>query len=242
MREARSEIFEHKFTVQTCKYLLACFIPSRKVLLHIILYILLHAYVGRLKAAFHTILLSQYLCVKLEAEFSTINLRSKHSNTCLHVSFHPGKACSILFYIYTSDMSTSSSISFNTIVPVPVSEGRIGIFVNKITVQTLKYLLACFIPPRKLLLHIILYIHLHAYVCRLRAAFHTILLSMYLCEKLEAEFSTINLRSKHSNTCLHVSFHPEKSCCILFYIYTCMRTCVVLKQHFIQYCCACTCG
>ena len=181
VREARSEIFEHKFTVQTCKYLLACFIPSRKVLLHIILYILLHAYVGRLKAAFHTILLSQYLCVKLEAEFSTINLRSKHSNTCLHVSFHPGKACSILFYIYTSDMSTSSSISFNTIVPVPVSEGRIGIFVNKFTVQTLKYLLACFIPP-------------------------------------------------------------ENSCCILFYIYTCMRTCVDLEQHFIQYYCPCTCA
>ena len=108
--------------------------------------------------------------------------------------------------------------------------------------QTLKYLLACFIPPRKLLLHISLYIRLHAYVFRLKAAFHTILLSMYLCEKLEAEFSTINLRSKHANTCLHVSFHPEKSCCILFYIYSCMRTCVELKQHFIQYYCPSTCG
>ena len=169
----------------------------------------------RLKAAFHTILLSLYLCVKLEAEFSTINLRSKHSNTCLHVSFHPGKACCVLFYIYTSDISTSSSISFNTIVPVPVSEARIGIFVHKFTVQTLKYLLACFIPPRKLLLHISLYIRLHAYVFRLRAAFHTILLSMYLCEKLEAEFSTINLRSKHSNTsCM---FHSIQKSPVAYY-------------------------
>ena len=228
--------------VQTFKYLLPCFIPPRKVLLNIILYIHLNAEVCRLKAACHTILLSQYLCVKLEAEFSSINLRSKHSNTCLHVSFHPGKAGCILFYIHTSDISISSSISFNTIVPVPVSEARIGIFVHKFTVQTLKYLLACFIPPRKPLLHISLYIRLHAYVFRLKAAFHTILLSMYLCEKLEAEFSTINLRSKHANTCLHVSFHPEKSCCILFYIYSCMRTCVELKQHFIQYYCPSTCA
>ena len=141
--------------VQTFKYLLPCFIPPRKVLLHIILYIHLNAEVCRLKAACHTILLSQYLCVKLEAEFSTINLRSKHSNTYLHVSFHPGKACSVLFYKYTSDMSTSSSISFNTIFPVPVSEARIGIFVNKFTVQTFKCLLAYFIPPRNVLLHII---------------------------------------------------------------------------------------
>ena len=29
---------------------------------------------------------------------------------------------------------------------------------------------------------------LHAYVCRLKAAFHTILLSLYLCVKLEANF------------------------------------------------------
>ena len=77
--------------------------------------------------------------------------------------------------------------------------------------------------------------------CRLKAAFHTILLCLYMCVKLEAEFSTINLRSKHSNACTHVSFHPVKSCCILFYIYTCIRTCVDLKQHFIQYCCPCTC-
>ena len=179
--EARIGIFVHKFTVQTLKYLLACFIPPRKLLLHIILYIHLHAYVFRLRAAFHTILLSMYLCEKLKAEFSTINLRSKHSNTCLHVSFHPGKAGCILFYIYTSDMSTSSSISFNTIVPVPVREARSGIFEHK-------------------------------------------------------------LRSKHANTCLHVSFHPEKSSCILFYIYSCMRTCVDLKQHFIQYYCPCTCA
>ena len=184
LREARSGIFDHEFTVQTFKYLLACLIPSRKVLLYVILYIHLHAYVPRLKAAFHTILLSLYMCVKLEAEFSTI----------------------------------------------------------KFTVQTFKYLLACFIPPRKVLLHIILYIHLHAYVCRIKAAFHTILLSLYLCEKRETEISTINLRSNHSNTCLHVSFHPEKSCCILFYIYTCMRTCVYFKQHFIQYYCPCTCA
>ena len=201
--------------VQTFKYLLPCFIPPRKVLLRIILYIHLNAEVCRLKAACHTILLSQYLCVKLGAEFSTINLRSKHSNTCLHVSFHPGKAGCILFYIYTSNISTSSSISFNTIVPVPVSEARIGIFVNKFTVQTLKYLLACFIPPRKLLLRISLYIRLHAYVFRLRAAFHTILLSMYLCENLEAEFSTINLRSKHSNTsCM---FHSIQKSPVAYY-------------------------
>ena len=228
--------------VQTFKYLLPYFIPPRIFLLHIILYIHLIAEVCRLKAACHTILLSQYLCVKLESEFSTINLRSKHSNTCLHVSFHPGKACSVLFYKYTSDMSTSSSISFNTIFPVPVSEARIGIFVNKFTVQTFKYLLACFIPSRKVLLHIILYILLHAYVRRLKAAFHTILLSLYLCVKLEAELSTINLRSKLSNACSHNPFHPEMSCCILFDIYTCMRTCVDLKQHFIQYYCPCTCA
>ena len=175
-------IFDHKFTVQTFKYLLACLIQSIKFLLHIILYIHLNAEVCRLKAAWHTILLSQYLCVKLEAEFSTIDLRSKHSNTCLHVSFHPGKACCILFYIYTSDMSISSSISFNTIGPVPVSEARIGIFVHKFTFHTLKYLIACFIPSRKLLLHIILY------------------------------------------------------------IYTGIRTCVDLEQHFIQYYCPCTCA
>ena len=35
--EARSGIFDHKFMVQT---FYACFIPSRKVLLHIILFIL----------------------------------------------------------------------------------------------------------------------------------------------------------------------------------------------------------
>ena len=78
-------------------------------------------------------------------------------------------------------------------------------------------------------------------MCRLKAAFHTIVLSLYLCVKLEAEFSTINLRSKHSNTCLLISFHTEKSCCILFYIYTCMPRCVDLKQHFIQHYCPCTC-
>ena len=76
---------------------------------------------------------------------------------------------------------------------------------------------------------------------RLKAAFHTILLSLYLCVKLEAKLSTINLRSKLSNACSHVSFHPEKSCCISFDIYTCMRTCVDLKRHFIQHYCPCTC-
>ena len=133
-------------------------------------------------------------------------------------------------------------MSYNIIAPVTVREARSGIFDHKFTVQTFKYLLACFIPSRKVLLHIILYILLHAYVRRLKAAFHTILLSLYLCVKLEAELSTINLRSKLSNACSHVSFHPEKSCCILFDIYTCMRTCVDLKQHFIQYYCPCTCA
>ena len=150
VREARSGIFDHKFTVQTFKYLLACFIPSSKVLLHIILYIPWHAYVCRLKAAFHTILLILYLCVYLEANFRpTIYVPNIKILACM---FHSTEKSPVAYYF--------------------------------------------------------IYIHLHAYVCRLKAAFNTILLSLYLCVKLEAEFSTINLQSKHSNASLHVSFHP----------------------------------
>ena len=160
VRETRSGIFDHKFTIQTFKYLLACFIPPRKVLLHIIWYIHLHAYVCRLKAALHTIVLSLYLCVELESEFSTINLQSKHSNICLHVSFHPENSFCILFYIYTCMRRCVdlSSISYNSIVPVPVRAARSGIFDHKFTVQTFKCLPTCFIPSIKVLLHIIWYI------------------------------------------------------------------------------------
>ena len=221
MREARSGIFDHKFTVQTIKYLLACFIPPRKVLFHIILYIHLHAYVSRLKAAFHTILLSVYLCVWLEVNFRTtiygpnikilacmfhstqkglvayyfiytlacvpVSTKSSISyNTIVPVParetrsefstknygpiigilacmFHSTQGSPVAYYfIYTLAcvrVSICSSISYNTIVPVPVREARSGIFDHKFTVQTFKYLLACFIPYRKVLLHIILYIH-----------------------------------------------------------------------------------
>ena len=151
--------------------------------MHIILYIHLNAELCRLKAAFHTILLSLYLCVKLEAKFSTINLCSKHSNTCLLVSFHPEKSCCILFYIYTC-MPRCVDLKLHFIqhyCPCTCVCSYTRIFDHKFTVQTFKYLLACLIQSRKVLLHIILYIHLHAYVCRLKAAFHTILLSLYLC-------------------------------------------------------------
>ena len=117
------------------------------------------------------------------SEFSTRNLRYKHSNTCLHVSFHPGKSCCILFYIYTG-MRTCVDLKQHFIqhyCPRTCVCSYKLIFDHKFTVQTFKYLLACLIQSRKVLLHIILYIHLHAYVCRLKAAFHTILLSLYLC-------------------------------------------------------------
>ena len=147
--------------VQTFKYLLSCCIPSRKFLLHIILYIHLHAQVCRLKAAFHTIPLSLYLGVKLEAKFSTINLLSKHSDTCLHVSFHQEKSCCILYYIHLHASVCRLKAAFHTILlsPGPVREARSGTFDHKFTVQTFRYLLACFILPRKVLLHIILYIN-----------------------------------------------------------------------------------
>ena len=156
MRKARSGIFDDKFTVQTFKYLLACFIPPRKVLLHIILYI--HFRHVDLKQHF-----IQYYC--------------------------------------------------------PCTCARSGIFDHKFTVQTFKYLLACFIPPRKVLLHIILYIHLHAFVCRLKAAFHTILLSLYLCVQLETNFRpTIYGPNIQILACM---FHSTRESPVAYYfIYT----------------------
>ena len=178
---ARNEFSTKNLWSKHSNTCLPCFIPPRKVLLHIILYIHLNAEVCRLKAACHTILLSQYLCVKLEAEFSTINLRSKHSNTCLHVSFHPGKCLlHIILYIHFRHFDLKQHFMQHYCPCTCVCSNK-RIFDHKFTVQTFKYLLACLIQSRKVLLHIISYIHLHAYVFRLKAAFHTILLSLYLC-------------------------------------------------------------
>ena len=181
----------------------------------------------RLKAAFRTILLSLYLYVKLEAEFSTINFRAKHSNTCLHVSFHQEKSCSILFYIHLhASVCRLKAVNHTILLSLYLGvnlEVEFSTF-NLLSKHSNTCLHVSFNQEKSCCL--LFYIHLHASVCRLKAAFRTILFSLDLCAKLEAELSTINLRSKHSDTCLHVSFYQEKSCCILFYIYTCMRTCV----------------
>ena len=143
--------------------------------------------------------------------------------------FHSIQKSPVAYYfVYTLAcvrVSTESSISYNTIVLVPVREARSEFStVNLRSKHSNTCLHVSFLQEKSCC--ILFYIHLHASVCRLKAAFHTILLSLELCAKLEAEISTINLRSKHSNTCLHVSFYPEISCYILFYICTCMRTCV----------------